>query len=158
VAEIRLSNGQVAIVDDDRADLGALPWFVCNGYAAHKRGKKIYMHRVVMNAQPGQYVDHINGNRLDNRRANLRLCSNAENVRHQVVKPGRKRAAIRSRFKGVYWQAQNGNWVASINTDKYKSTHLGCFTDEVEAAVAYNMAALEFHGEYASFNRNLLEV
>ena len=108
-------------------------------------GKYIFMHRLIMNAPPGKVVDHFNANRQDNRRANLRLCSQAQNIR------GRRKFRGTSQFKGVSWNKRIRKWVASIFCDG-KYIWLGHFGDEVEAARAYDKAARELFGEYARLN------
>lgn len=112
--------------------------------------KLILMHRQLLGAATwGEYVDHINGNTLDNRKTNLRKCSNAENVRNQ--RPVRAR---KSRYKGVSLKGR-GTWVARI-TVQYKEIYIGSFVTEREAAIAYNEAAVKHFGQFA--NLNVIEV
>ena len=95
--------------------------------------------------------DHINRNRLDNRRANLRLCTyaqSARNVSKQASHNGRK---CSSKYKGVTLRKKSGLWMARIDKD-YEQYHLGYFENEEDAARAYNEAAIELHGEFASLN------
>jgi hypothetical protein len=110
----------------------------------------ILMHRQIMRAPDGVLVDHANGNPLDNRRSNLRFCTFAQNAqnRRRVV-PGSS-----SRFKGVTWHKQRGRWQAAIKVDK-RFIFLGLFTDEQEAADAYDRAAVKHHGEFACTNKEL---
>lgn len=110
------------------------------------RTVKRYLHRVIMNAPPGVEVDHINGDTLDNRRCNLRLCMRRENGRNQKPQMGRS-----SQYKGVSWRKQCQKWSAQIKVDG-KQIHLGLFNEEVEAARAYDQAARELHGEFARLN------
>jgi hypothetical protein len=90
MADIQLTQGKVAIVDSDMAELiGAHKWcFAKAGYAKRRKpgGGTILMHRVIARARPGEEVDHINRNRLDNRSENLRIVSRSENVRNRVMK------------------------------------------------------------------------
>ncbi len=109
-----------------------------------RKFKKILLHRYIMNAPVGVTVDHINGNRLDNRRANLRLCSQAENNRNKGKFKNNK-----SGYKGVSWNAQNSKWVAQIQLNG-KKTHLGYFSNPAEAHEAYVTASLEQHAEYSN--------
>jgi len=107
-------------------------------------GKTVYMHRVIMNAPAGMQIDHINGNGLDNRKANLRLCNHTQNQRN-----ARKRKRASSRFKGVNWHC-NG-WVARICVNR-KRINLGRYKVESEAAQAYDAKAVELFGEFANLN------
>lgn len=155
MAEIPLSQGKVAIIDDADLPLVApFKWYCNYGYAVRSildcgKHRQVRMHRVIMNAPDGMEVDHINGDRLDNRRANLRLCSRADNLKNKAV--CKKHAEIASRFKGVSWHKSSRKWRARIKLDKiYRS--LGYFTDETEAALAYDTAARELFGEFARPN------
>ena len=94
----------------------------------------------------GTHVDHINGDRLDNRRFNLRLCTNQQNQMNKT-----KRVGSSSRFKGVYFQKTSRKWVAAIQKDR-KLKHIGLFSDELDAARAYDAAAKEAFGEFAWLN------
>lgn len=118
-------------------------------YRGHLLGKTHLLHRVAMALIVGDwsfdYVDHINGNRLDNRSCNLRPCSNVENIRNSMSRGGS------SAYKGVSFHKQNRNWIASI-TANYKTRHLGSFQSEIEAALAYDDAAREIHGDFARTN------
>jgi hypothetical protein len=117
-----------------------------SGYAyCRLEGKVIPMHRLIMNPPPDKVVDHISGNPWDNRRGNLRVCTQAENARNR-----RKRSGT-SRFKGVRWNRSTRKWVAQI-CHLGKTTYLGSFDDEVEAAKAYDRAAAERFGEFARLN------
>lgn len=106
----------------------------------------MYMHRHIMNAPWGIYVDHINGDGLDNRRSNLRLASNMENQRSS-----RPRSGGTSMFKGVCWNKACNAWQAQIRIDK-KRCYLGIFKTEEDAAMAYDVAAAKHFGEFALKN------
>ena len=104
------------------------------------------MHRLIMQAIDGQYVDHINGDGLDNRRENLRICTHAQNMQNQMpVRLGT------SKYKGVSWDKVAKKWAAHINLDG-KPKKLGRFVAEEDAAKAYDSAAIEHYGEYARPN------
>ena len=90
-------------------------------------------------------TDHVDGNGLNNHRSNLRAATNAQNVRN-----GRPRGGT-SQFKGVTWYRARRKWHAAIMLNG-KRHHLGYFTDEVEAARAYDAAAVRLHGEFARLN------
>src|SRR5262249_48906124 len=113
---IYASTGQVIHVDDsDYEALDRFAWRVdVHGYAnrsVKRRGKShvMFMHREIINAREGQSVDHINHNKLDNRRANLRVCTKAENQRNQL-----KHRDGKSPYKGVYLEPRTGRWAAQI--------------------------------------------
>lgn len=107
--------------------------------------KRQYLHRYIMDAPDGMQVDHIDGNRLNNTRSNLRVCTNMENNHN---KP--KRNSNKSGYKGVH-RVKSGRWCAQI-TANYKCRSLGVFDTPEAAALAYNKAARELHGEFAYQN------
>lgn len=116
--------------------------------ANSKSGPLIYMHRVLLDAPKGMQVDHINGNGLDNREENLRVVSNAQN--QQAFQ--RKRRGCASIFRGVTWHKCLKKWMAKIEY-RSRTVYLGVFEFEQDAARAYNEAAKNFFGAFASPNR-----
>lgn len=106
-----------------------------------KSHQLIWLH--VHGFKPEQPIDHINGEKDDNRLSNLRLCSTAENRRNSATMRVRK---AKSKWKGV--TIKDGKWTARICSDG-RRYELGSFSDEREAAEAYMFAALELHGEFA---------
>lgn len=108
---------------------------------------KIYLHREILGAKKGEYVDHRNGDGLNNLRNNLRLCTNQQNA-SAFRAPA---AGKTSRFRGVHWNSSRNKWVSSIRV-KYKKHFLGRFKTETEAAKAYDRAAQEHFGPYAQLN------
>lgn len=155
VREIPLTKGLVALVDAADFDwLSSEKWHAAIGsratskpYAATKRTSacvRILMHRLILGAQEGQIVDHINGDSLDNRRANLRFATAAQNSRN--VGPFRNNAAG---LKGV--RLCKGRWMARIQSDG-KPIYLGSFDTAEAAAKAYDRAACSLHGEFAGLN------
>lgn len=104
------------------------------------------MHHHILPQREGFVVDHINRNRLDNRRENLRYASAEESMRNR----GRFRNNT-SGYKGVHWNKASQNWLASIRAGG-KQLHLGCFLTPLDAAIAYNNAAVKLHEEFASLN------
>jgi len=149
---IPLSRGAYAIVDlDEVRNLNLSRWSLWSRrhlrYAKrHENGKTILMHREIMNAPPGMEVDHINGNGLDNRKSNLRLCTNTQNQQNRE-----KWSPKTSIFKGVFWDRDRKKWKAQITLNK-KQYSLGRFDSEIEAARAYDREALYLFGEFANTN------
>lgn len=155
---INLTQGKEALVDDaDYTELSRNSWCYSNtgyaqrGYKVSGKCKTVLMHRQLLNAPRGIEIDHINGNRLDNRRSNLRFVTRGENSFNQR----KQLRQTTSRYKGVYWHKGDSAWMARIQA-KGNYFYLGNFQTEREAALAYNNAAAKYHGEYAYFN-NLLE-
>lgn len=115
-----------------------------------KHQQMIYLHREVMallgNVPKQALVDHVNHDRLDNRAINLRLASKSENMCNRGATAGSK-----SGYKGVYEHKASRKWRAYIKKD-YKQKYLGVFDTKEEAALAYNRAALELHGQFAYLN------
>jgi hypothetical protein len=152
-AWIQLDHARFALVDDaDAAAMNAYRWYVdTKGYASRvidKRGRRALMHRELMGAQVGEAIDHANGDRLDNRRSNLRRATMSDNARNSVKKC---RPGVTSQYKGVHWARSNGKWCAMIRTDG-RTRYLGLFTEERAAALAYDAAAREAFGEFARIN------
>jgi hypothetical protein len=150
VRYIDLTGGFFATVDAaDYEWLSQYTWRVTGGYSSYAcckiANKTVYMHRLIMNPPPGKVVDHSNGNRWDNRRDNLRICTQAENLQN------RRKSRGTSQFKGVFWHTRRRKWQAVIG-HQGKTIQLGFFTDEIEAAKAYDRAALERFGPFARLN------
>lgn len=229
---IPLTRGKFAVVDAQDAEmLQQYRWFyLSSGYAARhvvggKGRKMMLMHRELMGATAAELVDHANHDGLDNRRANLRICSKAENQRNQrrnsknttghkgvsydksrgkfaagiqvdgrhitlgrfdviedavsayeaaarkyhgefnyehsavsvppvsdhATLPTATRPQFSSQYRGVSWRKRDAKWVVNLEVDG-KSKHIGMYTDEREAAHAYNVAAIEHHGNNAKLN------
>ncbi len=157
VKEVQLTQGMVALVDDeDYEKVCQYGWVASSDFNGgwrpkcyvNKGDKKttMFMYRLIVDARPGEVVDHINHNALDNRRANLRKCTQAENAANQIPRVGGT-----SKYKGVCWAKDRGNWLAKI-TVGYKQINLGHFASEWEAATVYDKAALEYFGEFAYTN------
>jgi len=148
IKRIPVGDGQYVLVDAaDHEWLSRWTWHLTDGYAARWKGsKRIYMHREIARPPEGMIVDHINRNRMDNCRANLRVCTHQENMYNKA-----KRAGSCSRFKGVGYRKNRGQWFAEVRFEG-KPIWLGFFDDEVEAARAYDRKAVEFFGEFAHLN------
>ena len=148
VKRIPLTDGHYALVD--AADYEALSRYnrrLQNGYAARReKAKTTYMHRQIMQPPKGMMVDHVNHHKLDNRRANMRVCTRQQNTHNND-----KHAGSSSRFKGVGYSKDRHKWFAKIWFEG-RRIWLGYFHDEVEAAKAYDRAAVECFGEFAHLN------
>lgn len=144
---IPLTRNMNAVVD-----VGDFDFLSRWNWIAHKSSSRFYavrrpdikMHRVVMRCPPDKEVDHENHNGLDNRKENLRICSHLRNGYNRLPYKGRP-------FKGVYFRKDSGKWRAYI-TCETKRIHLGNFPTALEAARAYNEAAVKYHGEFARLN------
>lgn len=151
---IALTQGNHALVDDeDYPELNKYKWFYNNGYAARRNGgtrfitKTQYMHRFITTAPNGMEVDHINGNKLDNRKDNLRICSKSENQYNR----NKNRGKYSSKYKGVSWRSKTQRWIVTFKS-KGKTVYLGSFKNETDAALAYDQEVKNFHGEFAKLN------
>lgn len=122
-----------------------------NGYTRIKvKGKLYAAHRIAWYLHTGQDpdlndVDHINGDRNDNRACNLRLATRSENMKNT-----KKRKGSTSNYKGISWDSSRNKWRAEIRING-KNTRIGRFDTELEAHAAYCKAAAEHHGEFANF-------
>lgn len=160
--KIKLTRNKACLVDEKDFDkLNKFKWYAAKmgdlyyAYRTKRVGKRsenkkfsIAMHREVLNVKKGLYVDHINGNTLDNRRSNLRHCSNQQNSFNHK---GQKRQRKYSKYKGVKKNTKCNTWSARI-TVSGKAIYLGSFKTENEAAIAYNNAALEHFGNFCYLN------
>lgn len=153
--EIQLTQNKVTLVDDsDFEYLNRYKWYFKEGYAARsawisakKCQQTVWMHHIIIKVLPGLEIDHINGNGCDNRRSNLRLCTHKQNSR-SCEKHTRNAS---SKYKGVCWYKKQRKWRAYIQTAR-EFIHLGYFDVENDAAHAYNVAALNYFGEFAKPN------
>ena len=155
--EIILYKERVCLVDNEDYDfLNQWKWSFDGRYVyrkkfldkEYKKYNKIYIHRLIMNTPKGLDTDHIDGNKLNNQRGNLRVATRAENSSNKVGALNKV-----SKYKGVSWHKQRGYWKAEISYRK-KRRHLGIFQSETEAAKAYDIAAKNYHLEYAKLNFN----
>lgn len=145
---MEMSSGEFVLIDRDCAFLFSVPWGLCGGYAARnmERGVAIYLHRLVLNVS-SERVDHINGDKLDNRRANLRPASHRDNIRNQKL-----RSDSSTGFKGV--RKRHKRWTAQINYGG-RQVYLGSASSAEEAAMLYDGAAEELFGEFSKTNRSM---
>jgi len=153
MSKIYLTQNQYTTVDPaDMVSLSQYKWHYGGGYARRHNGFRntpIPMHRHLLNARKGQMIDHINGDKLDNRRSNLRFCTFAQNGQNAKTPVNNM-----SGYKGVTWHKRHKKWMAQIMKNG-KQWCLGYFEDATEAARAYNDAAEKLHGEFARPNFNL---
>jgi hypothetical protein len=157
VKEIPLTKGYVALVDDaDYEQLSKHRWIASvrqqrNGvkvYAWRHTGRRsphVYMHREIIDAQKGEICDHRDGNGTNNQRHNLRRTNDQLNHANTIKRFRNGRAS--SRWIGVYRQSKRSTWAAQIFR-----RYIGSFKEECDAATAYNFAAFEAFGEFASEN------
>lgn len=154
--EIPLTQGKVALVDDDDyKHINQWKWFAWRSkvntyYARRSSGKAphqttIHMHRVIMGVSGDMEVDHIDGNGLNNQRSNLRVCTHKQNAGNKKL-----RSDNALRYKGVTksWR----RYLACIQGKDKGFERLGSFKTPEEAARAYDKAARERYGEYAKLN------
>ena len=154
--EIKLTRGQVAIVDaEDYDELMKYEWCASpydRGYYAIRGGKKgekrtIRMHRQILGlTDRSVHVDHVNNNGLDNRRCNIRKCTPSENMRNKRA----SRGSI-SKYVGVSYRSDRDRWVSTIAING-KSIHGGYFKTEIEAALDRDKLAVKHFGDFAFIN------
>jgi len=145
--KIALVNGGFCEVDADDFDyLSSFRWRKNKaGYAVNTNSRKrIIMHRLIMNAPENKDVDHINRNKLDNRKENLRLCTQAENARNASI-----RTDNTSGYKGVAFN--DNRWQATTKING-KRVYIGRYKTAKEAALAYDEVVRKLHGDFASTN------
>mgnify|MGYP001559778131 CR=1 FL=1 len=161
--EIPVFGGLVALVDDKKFWLASqYLWnrHVVRGrrtiYAqAYVKGSKpkryVYLHRLVLDAPPGVQVDHKDGDGLNCQLDNLRFATHGQNIQNAPKRRTCNGIPASSRFKGVNWNRASKAWIARGWLEG-KDVHLGCFKDELEAAIIYNSFAAEHYGEFARLN------
>ncbi len=151
--KIKLTQGKFATVDDDDFEyLNQCKWFFNGRYATRKTPTQTdgptneHMHRVINKTPEGFETDHINKDKLDNRKENLRTATKQQN---NFNRSSLKNTS--SQFKGVSWRKDKTKWSAQIRINN-KKTHLGYFGGESDAAKCYDVHAVKYHGEFASLN------
>lgn len=154
---IELTQGKVALID--ASDYGLISkyrwyarWDKGTWYAVYcvypEKGRKytIFIHRIILDVPKDLQVDHINGDGLDCRRINMRICTQQQNMCNRKLNCNNT-----SGYKGVSWHKPNKKWVANITINR-KQLYLGLFYSVKDAAQAYNKAAIKHHGEFARIN------
>lgn len=155
---IQLSKGQVSLVDNEDVDfLSQWSWHASKSWGGRLyarrpysgKGVPVYMHRVILNAKPDQSVDHANGNSLDNRRINLRLCEGSQNNANSKLAVNNT-----SGFKGVTFHKASGLWTVHIY---HKQAVIACayFRDKIAAAKFYDEQMTILYGPFARTNKSM---
>lgn len=162
--KIPLTKGYEAIIDaDDYEKVSQFKWHTVfkraggkpyantsmhiSGSSENRKKRNITMHRFIIPTPSNLQIDHINGDTLDNRKENLRQVTNSQN--HMNI--GKMKKQCSSKYKGVSLRKGTGKWRSLIKRNG-KAIELGLFSTELEAAKAYNDAAIEFHGTFAKLN------
>ncbi len=151
---IPLTRGKFSTIDDiDMNIINKYKWYCTHkGYAACRleNHRHVLMHRFILNAPEGMQVDHFDNDKLNNTRINLRLCTNAQNQGNKGINGNNT-----SGYKGVS-KLNTGNWRAYILINKVQK-HLGIYSSVLDAARAYNVAAIQYFGEFAhKYNRRII--
>lgn len=151
--EIQLTQGQVALVDDeDFEKINQFKWcafkgrnsfYAMRGISISGQSNTVYMHCAILN---GKGVDHIDHNGLNNQKSNLRFCTRSENGMNRT-----KHASASSTYKGVCFHKGTKKWRTKIRISG-REIYLGYFASEADAAKAYNEKAIELFGEFANLN------
>ena len=156
--QIPLTQGKFAVVDDEDYDwlmkykwcarkrVDGITWYACRKIYVDGRWYQQQMHRLILNPPEYLVCDHINGDGLDNRRTNLRLATTKQNVRNRRLSSNNTTG-----FKGVSVPTSGNKYQAQIRVDG-RLIFLGLFSNKIDAALAYNEAALKYHGKFARLN------
>lgn len=147
--QILLPKNQFVIVDDEDYEyLNQWKWCLFNSYAGRSvKGRHVAMHRLIMNTPERMVCDHINSCKLDNRKSNLRNCTQSENCMNRRNKP-----------KGAHYSPTEGKWRGQIvyrENGKKITKYLGYFATKEEALAAYDNVVGFYHKEYAVTNKEM---
>ena len=155
--KIELTQGFNALVDrEDYIKLSQYKWRLLRAASDRKyaiasiNGKQILMHRFILDSKKGEMIDHINGSGIDNRKDNLRMCTHSQNMSNRKLHKNNTTG-----YKGIHCIKsirRTKPWRAEIYSCG-KKYFIGCFATAVEAAQAYNEAAIKHHGEFAKLNK-----
>jgi HNH endonuclease len=161
--EILLTKGYTALVDDADYDwLSQYTWcaseswsrgkmhkvYAVSGIRINGRKTTMRMHRLILGVDEHIVeIDHVDGNGLNNQRANLRVATRGQNASNS----GKRKDSKWSKFKGIVFHERSGLWRAYTHKD-HEVISLGYYKTEIEAAIAYDLGALMLHGEFARLN------
>jgi len=144
-----MGSKNIAIVDrEDYEKCKDIVWCLSLGYA--RNSDVGLLHRYILGIKESDNpirIDHKDMNKLNNRRKNLRCCTQSLNGANADAPKNNK-----SGYKGVYWHKNAKKWAASIRV-RYRTNHLGVFENRKDAATAYNVAAIKHFGEFARLNK-----
>jgi len=147
------AKGLFAVVDEsDYYKFSKYSWYLsAKGYACRRTeiggvSKNHYIHRGVANTPDGKITDHIDGDKLNNCRNNLRVCNFSQNMQNRGPSKANK-----SGYRGVWWRKSRKRWTSNIRVNK-KRIWVGAFKNKRDAAEAYNKAAKKYFGKFAFIN------
>ena len=144
---VKIKDTEIIIDEDLFHNIIQYKWWIDNGYVRGiLNGKQIGLSRYVMNYSGEDYIDHINNNKLDNRKINLQIATPLQNAQNKLSRKGSS-----SKYLGVSWVKRDKKWRSMI-TVKGKGIHLGTFTDEIDAAKARDIATLKYFGSRGNLN------
>ncbi len=155
-----ISIAHALVDDEDFIELNKHSWHLNAGYATRNirvtpgrkgKHKSLLLHRVIANTPKDLLTDQINGNKLDNRRCNLRYATKSQNAANTPI----RKVGV-SGYRGVHLHKRTAKWVANIKIDK-KTKNLGYYASAREAADIYDKAALIEYGEFAVFNNPVID-
>lgn len=161
MAVLPISGGKYysEVDDEDFEYLSQWKWRIVSGYGARnerytdssgkRRRRTLHLHRVINETPDGFFTDHVNGNKLDNRKCNLRTVTPKQNQQNKKTS-----SHSTSGYKGVGWCKQTKKWRVSLFAEG-KFLNLGRFSCIKKAIEVYNSAALKYHGEFARLNKEL---
>lgn len=152
--KIKLNNHRHALIDDsDYPLISQFRWHVVHPYrkcfyaGTQHNGRLVLMHRMILGANKGQLIDHINHNGIDNRRKNLRFCTPTQNCMNKT----KRHCKNDTPYKGIY-RGYKGTWRACIRLSNV-TIHLGSHKTQEDAARAYNKEAKRLFGKFAHLNK-----
>ncbi len=151
MTKISLGGGLFTIIDDSDFDkVSKYTWYIGRGNYATTTTinvSGISLHRFIIKPPSDMVVDHIDGDRLDNRKSNLRVCTHSENLKNRI----KHDRSGTSKYKGVTYNRECGKWISRIRVDNVKYG-LGSYHNEIDATVSYNIGSVLLSPEFGSLN------